>query len=354
MLTHRNLLMNAFYVGQRLRYTADDRVCVPVPFYHCFGCVLGTLVCVVHGATIVVPAGPRRGFDARGDRTREMHIGLWRADDVHRDARTCRFPDSRHVQPADRHHVGRPCPLPLMQEVVGRMGMREICIGYGQTEASPIITFTSVDDPLEVRCATVGKPIPGVEVKLVDPVTRTEPPPDQPGELCARGHDVMAGYYNNPQATARAIDAEGWLHTGDLARRRDDGNYRIVGRLKEMINRGGEKIYPPEVEEFLHHHPDVADVAVAGLPNLKVRRDRGRMGCPEGRSIALTRRCTALLQGADHPLQDPRVRGDRVRPSKNRDRQGAEARPQRADNLRTGSGRRRGDRDGVSARIKID
>jgi fatty-acyl-CoA synthase len=156
-----------------------------------------------------------------------------------------------------------------MQEVVERMGMREICIGYGQTEASPIITFTSVDDPFEVRCATVGKPLPGLEVRLSDPRTRTEPSADQPGELCARGHAVMAGYYRNPEATARAIDAEGWLHTGDLARRRDDGNYRIVGRLKEMINRGGEKIYPAEVEEFLHRHPDIVEVAVAGLPDAK-------------------------------------------------------------------------------------
>jgi fatty-acyl-CoA synthase len=164
---------------------------------------------------------------------------------------------------------GAPCPLPLMEKVIGQMGAREICIGYGQTEASPIITFTSVDDPIEVRVGTVGRPIPGIEVKLVDPVTRAEALPGQPGEIYARGHDVMAGYYKNPEATARAIDAGGWLHTGDLARRRDDGNYRIVGRSKELIIRGGENIYPPEIEEFLHHHPDVAEVAVIGLPDAK-------------------------------------------------------------------------------------
>ncbi|MBV8130598.1 MAG: AMP-binding protein, partial [Planctomycetaceae bacterium] len=165
--------------------------------------------------------------------------------------------------------AGAPCPLPLMEKVVSVMGAREICIGYGQTEASPIITFTSADDPIEVRCGTVGRPILGVEVKLVDPATRADSPPGEPGELAARGHDVMAGYYKNPAATACAIDREGWLYTGDLARRRDDGNYRIVGRCKEQINRGGEKIQPAEVEEFLHHHPDVAEVAVLGLPDAK-------------------------------------------------------------------------------------
>jgi fatty-acyl-CoA synthase len=153
--------------------------------------------------------------------------------------------------------------------VVDLMGAREICIGYGQTEASPIITFTSADDPIDIRCGTVGRPIPGVEVKLVDVATRDMAPLGEPGELAARGHDVMAGYYKNPEATERAIDREGWLYTGDLARRRDDGNYRIVGRCKEQINRGGEKIHPAEVEEFLHHHPDIAEIAVLGLPDAK-------------------------------------------------------------------------------------
>ncbi len=164
---------------------------------------------------------------------------------------------------------GAPCPLPLMEKVVTSMGIREVCIGYGQTEASPIITFTSADDPIEVRVGTVGHPIPGLEVKLVDPATGRERGTDEAGELCVRGHCVMAGYYNNPEATARAVDLDGWLHTGDLARCRTDGNFRIVGRSKELIIRGGENIYPPEVEEFLHHHPAVAEVAVAGLPDAK-------------------------------------------------------------------------------------
>jgi len=165
--------------------------------------------------------------------------------------------------------AGRPCPLPVMEAVVKTLGAREITIGYGQTEASPIITMTSVDDPVDVRVGTVGRPIPGLDVRLVDPATRQEVAPDAPGELAVRGHCVMAGYYHNPEATARVIDAEGWLATGDLARCRVDGNYRIVGRSKELVIRGGENIYPPEVEEFLHRHPAVAEVAVVGLPDAR-------------------------------------------------------------------------------------
>jgi fatty-acyl-CoA synthase len=270
MLTHSNLLLNAYHVGQRLRLTADDRVCVPVPFYHCFGCVLGNLVCAVAGATIVVPApafNPAATLAAiAGERCTAvygvptMFVGMLADPGFSRlDLSSLRTGIMS----------GAPCPLPLMEQVMGELGIREICIGYGQTEASPIITFTSADDPIDVRVGTVGKPLPGIEVKLVDPISGTTPAPDHPGELCARGHDVMAGYYRNPEATARAIDGDGWLHTGDLARCREDGNYRIVGRSKELIIRGGENIYPPEVEEFLHHHPDIAEVAVVGLPDAK-------------------------------------------------------------------------------------
>ncbi len=270
MLTHANLLLNAYHVGSRLRYTADDRVCVPVPFYHCFGCVLGNLVCALYGATIVVPAP---AFDP-GATLAAMEAE--RCTSVY-GVPTMFVGMLDHPSFAKRNldsvrtgiMSGAPCPLPLMQRVVRELHSREICIGYGQTEASPIITFTSADDPLEVRCGTVGRPIPGVEVKLVDPASRADMPPDQPGELAVRGHDVMAGYYKNPEATARAIDRDGWLYTGDLALRRGDGNYRIVGRCKEQINRGGEKIPPAEVEEFLHHHPDIADVAVVGLPDAR-------------------------------------------------------------------------------------
>jgi len=270
MLTHRNVLMNAFRVGERLRYTADDRVCVPVPFYHCFGCVLGTLVCAVYGATLVVPAA---GFDpgatlqaAAAERCTSIYgVPTMFVSELGYPALASL--DLSRLRTGIM--AGSPCPLPLMRRVVETLGAREITIGYGQTEASPIITQTSVDDPIEVRVGTVGRPIPGVEVCLVDPATGKEVAPGEAGELCARGHGVMAGYYQNPEATARALDPDGWLRTGDLARRDEGGHYRIVGRCKELIIRGGENIYPPEVEEWLGHHPAVAEAAVVGLPDAK-------------------------------------------------------------------------------------
>ena len=270
MLTHRNVLMNAYAIGRRVRYGPDDRVCVPVPFYHCFGCVLGTLVCAVYGSALVVPApsfDPRATLAAvEAERCTSLYgvPTMFVAELDHPDRPRFDLSSLRTGIMA-----GSPCPLPLMEAVVHTLGASQITIGYGQTEASPIITMTSVDDPIEVRVGTVGRPLPGLEVRLVDPATRREVAPGEPGELCVRGHGVMAGYYKAPEATARVIDAEGWLYTGDLARRRDDGNYRIVGRSKELIIRGGENIYPPEVEEFLHHHPAVAEVAVVGLPDAR-------------------------------------------------------------------------------------
>jgi fatty-acyl-CoA synthase len=268
MLTHRNVLMNAYYIGQRTGYTEGDRVCVPVPFYHCFGCVLGTVVCAVYGSALVVPAPT---FDALA--TLEAIAGE-RCTAIY-GVPTMFVSQLDHPRRGEFDlsslrtgiMAGSPCPLPLMQAVIDQMGARQVVIGYGLTEASPIITMTSVDDPIDVRVSTVGRVIPGVEVKLVHPATGALAAPGEPGELCCRGHGVMAGYYKNPEATARAIDGEGWLHSGDLARRQADGNFRIVGRCKELIIRGGENIYPPEVEEFLCHHPGVAEVAVVGLPD---------------------------------------------------------------------------------------
>ena len=270
MLTHRNVLLNAYYFGRRLRYTALDRVCVPVPFYHCFGCVLGTLVCAVTGAALVVPApsfDPRLTLAAVASERCTALYGvptMFVAELDHSDRAQFDLSSLRTGIMS-----GAPCPLPLMEAVVSKLGASEITIGYGQTEASPIITVTAVDDPLEVRVATVGSPLPGLDVRVVDPVTRQDVAAGATGELAVRGHCVMAGYYQNPAATRQAVDADGWLYTGDLARRRDDGNYRIVGRSKELIIRGGENIYPPEVEEFLHRHPAVAEVAVVGLPDAR-------------------------------------------------------------------------------------
>jgi fatty-acyl-CoA synthase len=266
-LTHRNMLMNAFYIGQRVRYTEADRVCVPVPFYHCFGCILGTTVCSVYGSALVVPAPT---FDA---------VATLRAIDDERCTAIYGVPMmfTSQLDHPDRSRydlsslrtgimAGSPCPLPLMKRVIDDMGASQITIGYGLTEASPIITQTSVDDPIEVRVSTVGRPIPGIEVKLVDREGRTAAP-GEAGEMCVRGHNVMAGYYNDPLATARVLEPDGWLHSGDLALLRNDGNYRIVGRVKEIIIRGGENIYPPEVEDYLCHHPSIAEVAVVGLPD---------------------------------------------------------------------------------------
>jgi fatty-acyl-CoA synthase len=270
MLSHRNVLMNAYYIGQRTRYSASDRVCVPVPFYHCFGCVLGTMVCAVYGSALVVPSP---SFDAgatlsaiASERCTSIYgvPTMFVSQLSHPDLARFDFSSLRTGIMA-----GSPCPLPLMEQVISTLGAREITIGYGQTEASPIITQTSVDDPIEVRVGTVGRELPGVEVRIVDTISRKDVPEGQAGELCTRGHNVMSGYYKNPEATARVIDSDGWLYTGDLARRRPDGNYRIVGRCKELVIRGGENIYPPEIEEFLHRHPNVAEVAVVGLPDPK-------------------------------------------------------------------------------------
>jgi fatty-acyl-CoA synthase len=270
MLTHQNVLLNAYYTGQRLRFTAADRVCVPVPFYHCFGCVLGSLVCSIYGSALVVPAPSFDPGATLAAIAAERCTAVYGVPTMY--IAQLEHPDfSRYDITSLRTGImsGAPCPLPLMQKVVTSMGIREICIGYGQTEASPIITFTSADDPIEVRVGTVGHPIPGLEVKLVNSSTGEEVAAGENGELCVRGHCVMPAYYNNPDATARAIDSSGWLHTGDLARKREDGNYRIVGRSKEMIIRGGENIYPAEIEEFLHHHPSIAEVAVSGVPDAK-------------------------------------------------------------------------------------
>ncbi|HVX15673.1 MAG TPA: AMP-binding protein [Pirellulales bacterium] len=269
-LCHRNLLLNGYFVGECQRFTSDDRICVPVPFYHCFGCVLGTMCAVVYGAAMVLPA--------------ESFHPTATLDAIERERATALYgvPTMFIAQLQDESFSGRdlsslrtgimsgsPCPIEIMKQVVERMGIREITIAYGQTEASPVITQTRSDAPLQLRVETVGQPLPGVEVKLVDHGSGQTLGDNQPGELCARGHLVMLGYYKNPEATAAAIDSEGWLHTGDVALRLPNGYYRITGRIKDMVIRGGENIYPREIEEFLFTHPAVEQVAVFGVPDVK-------------------------------------------------------------------------------------
>ena len=271
MLSHRNILLNAFYAGECQRLDHTDRICLPVPLYHCFGCVLGTLCCVVHGSAMVFPAESfQPGATLAAIEQRALHRGLRRAHDVHRQLEHEDYPRRDLSSLRTGIMAGSPCPIETMKRVTQEMGAREITIGYGQTEASPLITQTRTDDPIELRVGTVGRPLPGVEAKIVDVETGEDLGDGQPGEFCGRGHGVMIGYYNMPEKTAEAIDADGWLHTGDLALREPNGYYRITGRLRDMIIRGGENIYPREIEERLYEHPAVVEVQVVGVPDRRL------------------------------------------------------------------------------------
>ena len=270
LLTHRNLLLNAFYAAECQRFDERDRICIPVPLYHCFGCVLGSLCSVVHGAAMVFPSegyAPDSTLDAiEAERCTAVYgvPTMFIAELEHPT-----FPQRDMSSLRTGIMAGSPCPLELMKRVEKEMGAREITIAYGQTEASPLITMTRTDDPIEKRVGTVGRALPGVEVKIVDPETGTTLPDNVSGDLCTRGHNVMLGYYNMPDRTAEAIDADGWLHTGDFALRQPDGYFRITGRLKDLIIRGGENIAPREIEELLFQLPAVEDVQVVGVPDRK-------------------------------------------------------------------------------------
>jgi fatty-acyl-CoA synthase len=241
-----------------------------VPFYHCFGCVMGVLCSVVHGAAMVVPA--------------ESFQPTATLDAIERERATSIYgvPTMFIAQLQDSSFEGRdlsslrtgimagsPCPIEVMRQVVDRMGAREVTIAYGLTEASPVITQTTADDPLDLRVETVGRPLPGLEVKIVDPGTGAELGDMEQGELCTRGHGVMLGYYNDPVATAKMIDTDGWLHSGDIALRQEGGYYRITGRIKDLVIRGGENVYPREIEEFLFTHVAVEQASVVGVPDPK-------------------------------------------------------------------------------------
>jgi fatty-acyl-CoA synthase len=268
MLTHRNLLMNGFYVGQRQEISERDRLCLPVPFYHCFGCVMGTLMCPVYGATLVVPAesfDPEATLRAIQDEkcTSVYGVPTMFLAELHHP----RFGELNLSSLRTGIMAGSPCPIEVMRAVVERMGARAITIAYGLTEASPVITQTATTDSLEKRVGTVGKALPGLEVKIVAPGSLEPLPSGQQGELMVRGHGVMQGYYQKPAETAEALTPDGWLHTGDVAVQMADGYYRITGRIKDMIVRGGENVYPREVEELLYMLPQIADVQVVGLPD---------------------------------------------------------------------------------------
>jgi len=269
MLTHTNLIGNAQSLAECMKLSSEDTLCIPVPFFHCFGCVLGTLTCVVSAAGMAPVAAfkPEEVLETiEASRCTAIH-GVPTMFIAELEEMTKRKYDTSLLRTGIM--AGSPCPIEVMKSVVNDMGASEICITYGQTEASPGITMTRTTDPLELRVGTVGRALPNVEVKIVDPETNQDLPPGQQGELCTRGYHVMKGYYNDPEATRNVIDDEGWLHTSDLAVMDEAGYCKITGRIKDMIIRGGENIYPREIEEFLYTHPRIKDVQVVGVPSRK-------------------------------------------------------------------------------------
>ena len=269
MLTHNNVVNNGKLIGDFMKLTERDRVCIPVPFFHCFGCVLGTLAAVTHGSAMILleQFDPLRVLQAVQDEKATALHGVPTMFIAELNHPSFKKFDTSTLRTGIM--AGSVCPAEVMKRVIEDMGASEITICYGQTESSPVITQTKTDDPFEKRVSTVGKPHPHVEVKLIDPVTGEEVETGMPGELCTRGYHVMKGYYKNEEATHAAIDEEGWLHTGDIAVMDADGYLDITGRIKDMVIRGGENIYPKEIEEFLYTHPGISDVQVVGVPDSK-------------------------------------------------------------------------------------
>jgi fatty-acyl-CoA synthase len=267
-LTHHNILNNGHFVGHLLGYTERDRVCVPVPLYHCFGMVMGNLGATSNGSTIVYPAeafDPEKTLEAcHRERCTSLYgvPTMFIAQLGHE-----RFAEFDLSSLRTGIMAGSPCPIEVMKRVASEMGIKEISIAFGMTETSPVTTQVPRDDTLENRCGTVGKVMPHTEIKIVDPTTGRTVPRGEPGEFLARGYPVMRGYWNDPERTAESIDQQRWMHTGDLATMDEQGYVRVVGRIKDMVIRGGENVYPREIEEFLYTHPKVADVQVIGVPD---------------------------------------------------------------------------------------
>ncbi|ADG79901.1 AMP-dependent synthetase and ligase OS=Tsukamurella paurometabola (strain ATCC 8368 / DSM /CCUG 35730 / CIP 100753 / JCM 10117 / KCTC 9821 / NBRC 16120/ NCIMB 702349 / NCTC 13040) OX=521096 GN=Tpau_3316 PE=3 SV=1 [Tsukamurella paurometabola] len=269
-LTHRNILNNGYLVGELLNYTEQDSICIPVPFYHCFGMVMGNLAAVTHGAAMVIPGPAFVPQDALAAVAAEKCTSLYGVPTMFIAELALAEFDSYDLSSLRTGIMaGSPCPEEVMRKVVDRMGMTEVSICYGMTETSPVSTQTRIDDALELRVGTVGRVGPHLEIRVIDPIDGTVMPRGEVGELCTRGYSVMKGYWNNEEKTAEAIDAEGWMHTGDLATMDDAGYVRVTGRIKDMVIRGGENIYPREIEEFLYTHPDILDAQVIGVPDEK-------------------------------------------------------------------------------------
>jgi fatty-acyl-CoA synthase len=269
-LSHHNILNNGFFIGEGCRYSDADRVCIPVPLYHCFGMVLGNLACTTHGAAMVYPAEAFEPEATLAAVQSERCTALYGVPTMFiAELEHPRFAEFDLSTLRTGIMAGSPCPVEVMKKVQADMHMDEVTICYGMTETSPVSFQTATDDPVDKRVATVGKIHPHVEVKAIDPDSGRVVPRGTPGELCTRGYVVMLGYWDNPEATSEAIDQARWMHTGDLATLDEDGYANIVGRIKDMVIRGGENVYPREVEEFLYQHPAVADVQVIGVPDLR-------------------------------------------------------------------------------------
>ena len=269
-LSHHNILNNGYFVGELCHYTHEDKICIPVPFYHCFGMVMGNLAATSHGAAMVIPAPAFDPVATLEAVQAERCTSLYGVPTMF--IAELSVPDFGRFDLSSLRTgimAGSPCPVEVMKQVIDRMGMSEVSICYGMTETSPVSTQTRVDDSIERRVATVGRVGPHIEVKVIDPATGRAVPRGTPGELCTRGYSVMLGYWRQPDKTAEVIDAARWMHTGDLAVMDDDGYLSITGRIKDMVIRGGENIYPREVEEFLYTHPDILDAQVIGVPDAK-------------------------------------------------------------------------------------
>ncbi len=300
-LSHHNILNNGYFVGELCNYTHEDRICIPVPFYHCFGMVMGNLAATSHGAAMVIPAPV---FDPAATLAAVQAQGCTSLYGV-----PTMFIAELAVPGFDTFDLsslrtgimaGSPCPVEVMKQVIDRMGMTEVSICYGMTETSPVSTQTRMDDSIERRVATVGRAGPHIEVKVIDPATGLTVPRGTPGELCTRGYSVMLGYWEQPDKTAEVVDAARWMHTGDLAAMDDDGYLSITGRIKDMVIRGGENVYPREVEEFLYTHPDILDAQVIGVPDPKYGEElmawiRLRPGAPALTAQALREFCDGKL-----------------------------------------------------------
>ncbi len=306
-LTHSNILNNGYFIGEAMKLTAADRLCIPVPLYHCFGMVLGNLACLTHGATIVYPN------DAFDPLLTLQAVQQQRCTGLHGvPTMFIAMLDHPRFKEFDLGTLrtgimaGSPCPIEVMKRVVRDMHLSEITIAYGMTETAPVSCQSSTDTPLDKRVSTVGQVQPHLEVKIVDPETGVVVPPGQPGELCTRGYSVMHGYWGDEDKTREAIDTEGWMHTGDLATMDDEGYVNIVGRIKDMVIRGGENIYPREIEEFLYRHPMVQDVQVVGVPDQKYGEELCAWIIPKAGTTPTTEDIRAFCQGQIAHYKIPR------------------------------------------------